>query len=51
MPGRPWAFPPACDRFHVAIQHEDARCAHYEATAAVIFGSAAIIILRGRATK
>ena len=44
-------FPPAVDRFHAAIQHEKSRRAHYEATAAVIFGSVALAILRGRATK
>ncbi len=31
-------FPPAVDRFHSRIQHEAPRRAHYEATAAVIFG-------------
>ena len=44
-------FPRAVDRFHMAIQHEKSRRAHYEATAAVIFGSVALAILRGRATK
>ena len=44
-------FPRAVDRFHAAIQHEKSRRAHYEATAAVIFGSVALAILRGRATK
>jgi hypothetical protein len=44
-------FPPAVDRFHTAIQHEKARRAHYEATAAVIFGSVALAILRGRARR
>jgi hypothetical protein len=43
-------FPPAVDRFHSAIQHEKSRRAHYEATAAVIFASVALAILRGRAT-
>jgi hypothetical protein len=42
-------FPPAMDRFHKRIQqHEAPRRAHYEATAAVIFGSVAIALLRGR---
>jgi hypothetical protein len=41
-------FPPAVDRFHSRIQHEAARRAHYEATAAAIFGSVAIMLLRGR---
>ena len=41
-------FPPAVDRFHKVIQHEAPRRAHYEATAAVIFGSLAIALLRGR---
>jgi hypothetical protein len=44
-------FPGAVDRFHAAIQHEKSRRAHYEATAAVILGSVALAILRGRATK
>jgi hypothetical protein len=44
-------FPRGVDRFHAAIQHEKSRRAHYEATAAVIFGSVALAILRGRATK
>jgi hypothetical protein len=44
-------FPRAVDRFHAAIQHEKSRRAHYEATAAVILGSVALAILRGRATK
>ena len=44
-------FPPAVDRFHNAIQHEKSRRAHYEATAAVIFGSVALAILRGCATR
>ena len=44
-------FPPAVDRFHSAIQHEKARRAHYEATAAVVFGSVALAILLGRATR
>jgi hypothetical protein len=42
-------FPPAVDQFHRRIQHEGSRRAHYEATAAVIFGSLAIALLRGRA--
>ena len=41
-------FPPAVDRFHTRIQHEAPRRAHYEATAAVIFGSVAIALLRDR---
>jgi hypothetical protein len=45
----PW--PAAVDHFHSAIQHEQPGRAHYEAIAAVIFGSAAVTILRGRATK
>jgi hypothetical protein len=42
-------FPPAVDRFHSRIQHEASRRAHYEATAAVIFGAVAVALLRGRA--
>ena len=42
-------FPPAVDRFHVRIQqHEASGRAHYEATAAVLFGSVAVALLRGR---
>ena len=41
-------FPPAVDRFHSRIQHEAPRRAHFEATAALIFGSVAIALLRGR---
>jgi hypothetical protein len=41
-------FPPALDRFHSRIQHEASRRAHYEATAAVIFGLVAVALLRGR---
>jgi hypothetical protein len=41
-------FPPAVDHFHKVIQHEAPRRAHYEVTAAVIFGSVAIALLRGR---
>jgi hypothetical protein len=41
-------FPPAVDRFHTRIQHEESRRAHYEATAAVIFGLVAFALLRGR---
>jgi hypothetical protein len=41
-------FPPAVDHFHKRIQHEAPRRAHYEATAAVIFGFLAIALLRGR---
>ena len=44
-------FPPAFDRFHTRIQHEASRRAHYEATAAVIFGLAAFALLRGRERK
>jgi hypothetical protein len=44
-------FPPAVDHFHKRIQHEASRRAHYEATAAVIFGSVAIALLRGRARR
>jgi hypothetical protein len=44
-------FPPAVDHFHKVIQHEGARRAHYEATAAVIFGSLAIALLRGRGRR
>jgi hypothetical protein len=43
-------FPPAVDRFHVRIQqHEAPRRAHYEATAAVIFGAVGVALLRRRA--
>jgi hypothetical protein len=38
----------AFDRFHTRIQHEASRRAHYEATAAVIFGLVALTLLRGR---
>jgi hypothetical protein len=41
-------FPPAFDRFHTRIQHEASRRAHYEATAAVVFGLVAFALLRGR---
>jgi hypothetical protein len=41
-------FPPAVDHFHKVIQHEAPRRAHYEATAAVIFGLVAFALLRGR---
>ncbi len=41
-------FPPAVDRFHTRIQHEAPRRAHYEATAAVIFGAVAVVLLRGQ---
>ena len=41
-------FPPAVDRFHARIQHEAPRRAHYEATGAVIFATAALALLRGR---
>jgi hypothetical protein len=44
-------FPPAVDRFHTRIQHEESRRAHYEATAAVIFGLVALALLRGRERK
>jgi hypothetical protein len=44
-------FPRAVDRFHAGIQREKSHRAHYEATAAVILGSVALAILRGRATK
>jgi hypothetical protein len=44
-------FPRAVDRFHAAIQHEAPHRAHYEAVAAVTFGSVAIALLRGRARK
>jgi hypothetical protein len=44
-------FPPAFDRFHKRIQHEASRRAHYEATAAVIFGLVAFALLRGRERK
>jgi hypothetical protein len=44
-------FPPAVDRFHKRIQHEASRRAHYEATAAVIFGLVAFALLRGRERK
>jgi hypothetical protein len=41
-------FPPAVDNFHTRIQHEASRRAHYEAAAALTFGSVAIALLRGR---
>ena len=41
-------FPPAVDHFHSRIQCEASRRAHFEATAAVIFGSVAFALLRGR---
>jgi hypothetical protein len=41
-------FPPAFDRFHTRIQHEASRRAHYEASAAVVFGLVAFALLRGR---
>ncbi len=41
-------FPPAVDHFHGKIQREAAGRAHYEATAALIFCSVAISLLRGR---
>ena len=44
-------FPPAVDHFHPRIQHEASRRAHFEATAAVIFGSVGIALLRGRERK
>jgi len=44
-------FPRAVDRFHARIQREAPRRAHYEATAAVIFGLAAFALLRGRERK
>jgi hypothetical protein len=44
-------FPPAVDRFHKRIQHEGRRRAHYEATAALIFGSLAVTLLRGRGRR
>ena len=42
-------FPRGWDHFHMAIQHEAPRRAHYEAVAAAIFSSAAVALLRGRA--
>ena len=45
-------FPLAVDDFHKRIQrHEGPRRAHYEAMAAVIFGSLAIALLRGRGRR
>jgi hypothetical protein len=44
-------FPPAVDHFHSTIQHEAPRRAHYEATAAVFFGSLAVALLRGRGRR
>jgi hypothetical protein len=45
-------FPPWMDHFHKVIQrHEGRRRAHYEAVAAVILGSAAVALLRGRAAN
>jgi len=44
-------FPPAVDHFHSRIQHEASGRAHYEATAAVIFGVVALALLRGRGRK
>jgi hypothetical protein len=41
-------FPPAVDHFHTRIQHEAPRRAHFEATAALIFGSVGVALLRGR---
>ncbi|HEX4093573.1 MAG TPA: hypothetical protein VHZ33_33060 [Trebonia sp.] len=41
-------FPHQVDHFHARIQHEGSRRAHYEAIAAVIFGSVAIALLRDR---
>jgi hypothetical protein len=41
-------FPPAVDDFHRRIQHEALRRAHFEAAAAVIFGSVGVALLRGR---
>lgn len=44
-------FPPAVDRFHMAIQHEAPHRAHYEVTFAAIFSCVAVALLRrhGRA--
>jgi hypothetical protein len=39
-------FPPAVDRFHVRIQREAPRRAHYEAAAAVLFGAVAFALMR-----
>jgi hypothetical protein len=44
-------FPRAWDHFHMVIQHERPRRAHYEAIFAAIFASAALAILRGRAKR
>jgi hypothetical protein len=43
-------FPRAWDQFHGAIQDEALHRAPYEAVAATIFSSAAIALLRGRAS-
>ena len=49
-PSRLWfgssPFPPAVDRFHRRIQHEEPRRAHIELLAAVGFGFAALVALR-----
>src|SRR5580692_2764936 len=41
-------FPLAVDDFHRRIQHEALRRAHFEAAAAVVFGSIGVALLRGR---
>jgi hypothetical protein len=44
-------FPRAWDHFHMAIQHEAAHRAHYEAAFATIFSSIAVTLLRRRARR
>jgi hypothetical protein len=39
---------PPCVAFHAGIQQEASRRAHYESTAAVVFGLVAVALLRGR---
>ena len=42
-------FPPAWDHFHMVIQHEGPRRAHYETAFAAVFAACAVTLLRGRA--
>jgi hypothetical protein len=42
-------YPRAVDQFHMAVQHEAPRRAHYEAVFAMVLASAAVTLLRGRA--
>jgi hypothetical protein len=44
-------FPRAWDHFHMAIQHEGVRRAHYEAAFAAIFAFVAVALLRGRTRR